>query len=540
LADVPEPQKPADDAAAEAEAEALGLRGGLLDRFLTPRASYVLVRFTILRLLGVVYFAAFLSAALQLVPLLGPDGLVPAQLHIDGLIAEVGGPLAASRQLPTLFLWTGASNADLQLVAWCGVALSALLVVGLSNAAQLALMWLLYLSIVNVGGVFYGYGWEIQLLETGLLAVFLCPLASVHPFPRTPPPVLVIWLFRWLVVRIMLGAGLIKLRGDTCWTDLTCLQFHYETQPIPGPLSPYLHALPRWVHGIGVLVNHIVELLAPLFAFGPARARRVAGILFVLFQVTLILSGNLAFLNWLTLVPAIACFDDADLRRVLPGSFVRWAERRTTARTASPSALWTSGAYGLAVLILSINPIANLFSSAQAMNQSFDPVHVVNTYGAFGDVNRERIEVIVQGSLEDDPGVEEAWKDYELPCKPGALDRGLCWLTPYHRRLDWQMWFLPFRAADRSPWFIHFIAKLLAGDPVIRQQLARDPFDGKPPKWIRAELYRYRFATSGGVWRREHVGGYLRTMNREDPELLDYLAAHRLPTDLVPSKQAQD
>src|SRR5207302_4924950 len=118
---------------------------------------------------------------------------------------------------------------------------------GFANALLLAVLWALYLSFVHVGQDWYGYGWEIQLLETGFLAVFLCPLLDGRPFPRRPPPVAVIWCFRWLVFRVMVGAGLIKLRGDPCWRNLTCLYYHYETQPIPNPLSRRLHFMPRWL-----------------------------------------------------------------------------------------------------------------------------------------------------------------------------------------------------------------------------------------------------------------------------------------------------
>ena len=116
------------------------------------------------------------------------------------------------------------------------------------------------------------------------------------------------------------GAGLIKLRGDPCWRDLTCLVFHYETQPNPNPLSWYLHQLPAWFHRLEVLFNHLVELVAPFFVFGPRPARLVAGGLLVLFQVLLILSGNLSFLNWLTLTVCVACLDDGAFRRLLPGA----------------------------------------------------------------------------------------------------------------------------------------------------------------------------------------------------------------------------
>ena len=159
------------------------------------------------------------------------------------------------------------------------------------------------MSFAHVGQIFYGYGWDILLLETGFLAIFLAPLWRLGPFPaRTPPSPVVIVLLRWLIFRLMLGAGLIKLRGDPCWRDLTCLVFHYETQPNPNPLSWWFHQLPPWFHKLEVLFNHLVELVAPFFVFGPRRARHVAGGLMVLFQVLLILSGNLSFLNWLTLV----------------------------------------------------------------------------------------------------------------------------------------------------------------------------------------------------------------------------------------------
>ncbi len=139
-------------------------------------------------------------------------------------------------------------------------------------------------------------------METGFLGIFLCPLLDGRPFPRRPPPTPVIWLFRWLAFRIMFGAGLIKIRGDTCWGDLTCLYYHYETQPIPNPLSWWLHFRPHWFHKFGALWNHFIELIVPWFAFWPRAARHIAGVLLVSFQIVLILSGNLSFLNWLTMV----------------------------------------------------------------------------------------------------------------------------------------------------------------------------------------------------------------------------------------------
>jgi len=252
----------------------------------------------------------------------------------------------------------------------------------------------MYMSIIHVGQIWYGYGWETQLLETGFLSIFLCPLLDGRPFPKCRPPLLVIWLFRWLGFRIMIGAGLIKLRGDPCWRDLTCLYYHYETQPIPSPISRYLHFAPHWFHKFGTAWNHFIELIVPWFSFGPRHARHVAGILLVSFQIILIISGNLSFLNYVTIIPFLACFDDTFLRRVLPRLVAKRAER--AARESEPSRINNTIAIALSLLVayLSIAPVANLVSERQMMNTSFDRLSLVNTYGAFGAVGKERDEII--------------------------------------------------------------------------------------------------------------------------------------------------
>ena len=184
--------------------------------------SYWLTRFVILRLLGFVYAVAFLVAAQQLVPLVGSHGLTPANHFFERVQAHFGSRSAAALQLPSLF-WFGISDQDLSIFAWVGFGLSLIVLGGYANAILLAILWAMYMSIIHVGQMWYGYGWETQLLETGFLSIFLCPLLDGRPFPKCRPPLLVIWLFRWLGFRIMIGAGLIKLRGDPCWRDLTCL-----------------------------------------------------------------------------------------------------------------------------------------------------------------------------------------------------------------------------------------------------------------------------------------------------------------------------
>ena len=495
------------------------------DRLGPPR-SYWLTRFVLLRLLGLVYFFAFVSLATQLLPLIGSHGLLPAAAFLSRIEGYFGSRTDGFLQFPSLF-WIDTSDPFLVAMAWSGVALSLLVLSGFANSILLFILWALYMSFVNIGQDWYGYGWEIQLLETGFLAMFLCPLVDPRPFPRRPPPAPVVWLFRWLAFRIMLGAGLIKIRGDPCWRDLTCLYYHYETQPIPNPLSRYLHFMPKWFHRGGALWNHVCELIAPWFGFGPRLARHVAGFLMVTFQCILILSGNLSFLNYLTIVPMLACFDDSLLRHLLPRRLVARAERAAAAAEASPAHQAVVGVLVLVVALLSYYPVLNLMSSHQAMNTSFNRLSLVNTYGAFGSVGKERHEIVFEGT--DDAAITDAtrWREYEFRCKPGDPLRRPCIIAPYQPRIDWQIWFAAMSVPERYPWTVHLIWKLLHNDPGALSLLANDPFPGSPPRFIRARYYLYQFAPpgdpGGAYWKRTLLGTWLPALSVDDPRLRRFL-----------------
>ncbi len=488
--------------------------------------SYWLTRFVMLRWLGCVYAVAFLVAANQILPLIGSHGLLP----VDSFLKQVGNVLGSMTigfvRLPSLF-WFVHSDAILQLAAWIGFALSCIVVAGYANAILMAALWLLYMSFVHVGQDWYGYGWEIQLLETGFLAIFLCPLLDGRPFPRHDPPLLLLWLFRWLIFRIMLGAALIKLRGDTVWHDLTALYYHFETQPIPNPLSRWFHFLPHWILQAGVLFNYLAELIAPWFAFYPRTARRIAGVVMVLFQFTLILGGNLSFLNWLTIVPALACFDDGFWAKLLPRALVHRAT--AAAGAAQPSRPMQRVSMAVAVLVgaLSVQPVANLISPRQIMNTSFDPLDLVNTYGAFGTVGRERFNVVFEGTTADAPDARAVWKAYPFQALPVELNRRPPQIAPYQPRLDWQMWFAAMSTPDQYPWTLHLIWKLLHNDPGTLSLFGGNPFPEKPPRYIRAVLYRYQFAPPGNPegnwWKREELGLWLPPLSADNPQLLDWL-----------------
>ncbi len=490
--------------------------------------GYRLTRFVLLRFTGLVWFVAFLSAAQQFIPLVGHDGLLPADLWVARVVAHFGSPWEAFWQMPSLF-WFRCDDTMILAVTWAGIVISALVMCGFANSLMMLVLWALYMSLLPIGQEWFQYGWDIQILETGFLAAMLCPLLDPRPFPRRAPPVLIVWLYRWLAFRIMLGAGLIKLRGDSCWRDLTALYYHYETQPIPNPLSRWLHFAPKWFHQGGVLMNHFVELVVPWFSFYGRRARHIAGVLMAGFMGVLILTGNLSFLNWLTIIPALACLDDGFWKKVLPRRLVSWSDAAARERLGCSRAhLVTSVIYAVIVAWLSIAPVKNLFfTDQQAMNGSFDKLHLVNTYGAFGSIDRERYELVFEGTSDNVPGMFSEWKEYEFKAKPTDPMRQPVVITPYHYRLDWAAWFPWSKLPGRNEWVPHFIWKLLHNDPGTLGLILHNPFPEEPPAWIRVSVYRYRFAEPGNAdgawWTRENVGVHIRPLSLKSPQLVQIM-----------------
>jgi hypothetical protein len=321
----------------------------------------------------------------------------------------------------------------------------------------------------------------------------------------------------------MFGAGLIKIRGDQCWRDLTCMDYHYETQPLPNPFSWVAHHLPDRFHRLEVLGNHVVELAIPFLYFAPQPIAAAAGVATILFQGWLILTGNFAWLNWLTVVLAFSTFSDRVIEGVLTAAGVLDPVRIQVVPSApTPTPLVVAVALlTVLVVVLSYYPVRNMLSTRQRMNASFDPLHVVNTYGAFGSITKRRHEIVIQGTQADDPD-EDDWEPYRCTAKPNDTDRLPPQVAPYHYRLDWQLWFAAMSPSPaRHPWFEALLGKLLAGDSAVENLFAETPFAG-PPRAIRAERYRYRFtspaerAETGDWWVRERVGTYHQPVSLDD------------------------
>jgi hypothetical protein len=451
------------------------------------------------RALAVVYLVAFVSTANQYRALLGEHGLTPVRRYLR---------TAASRRSPTLFHLHHSDRTFLA-VAWTGAGLALATLIGLTDAVPLpvamavwAVLWVLYLSIVDVGQRWYSFGWESLLLETGFLAVFLGN-------DRTGPPLLTLLLLRWLLFRLEFGAGLIKVRGDACWRDLTCLYYHHETQPMPGPLSWHFHHLPKPLHRAEVLANHATQLVVPFLLLLPQPVAGVAAAVMVVTQLWLVTSGNFAWLNWLTIVLGLSALPDAWLAPVLPGD---------ADHASAGTPVWFAVlvcAVTAAVAVMSYWPVANLLSRRQLMNTSFNRWHLVNSYGAFGSVTKTRYEIVVEGTNATSWGPGTEWLAYEFKGKPGDPRRRPRQFAPYHLRLDWLMWFAALSPAYADPWFGTFAQRLLEGDRHVLRLLRRNPFPDGPPRFVRASFYRYRYTTrreraeSGEWWHRERIGEFM-------------------------------
>ncbi|CAJ1360184.1 unnamed protein product [Effrenium voratum] len=471
--------------------------------------TFQLTKSVVLRLLGFIYLVAFKVALDQNPGLIGENGLTPVAQVFEQKKREVSA-LEGFLTAPSLFWFVPLNDDTLQLVAWLGLACGLALVCGVFSSLICGALWLLYFSIVTSasGTAWYAYGWESQLLETGFLAIFLC-----SPFSLSSEPSLgVLWLLRWLSFRISVGAGLIKVRGSSCWTDRTCLWYHFETQPNPSPLAFLWHFLPKDALSRGVDLDIFVQLYAVWLVlipgFGPLRhLRRLGGLVQAIFMLNIAVSGNLSFLNHLTIIPAIACLDDACLRSFLKPLGLRLGlAKPRAAHGISFVRVLVDVALVLTIAYLSLPVAKNLLQmeGRQKMNSSFGAFRLVNTYGAFGNVGQERYEAIVSVSHD-----RKKWVELEFPCKPGRVDRRPCTCAPYHYRLDWNIWFLGFKPhqaylQNRETWMWAFLAKILDGDagtigllaPEVATGLAYFPEgpqgERRNPKFVKVDMWRYR------------------------------------------------
>ena len=481
----------------------------------SQESRYALSRWLFLRALGIVYLIAFVSLWVQVEGLIGPDGILPAGTFLASVARRFGSD--AVLLVPSV-LWLGTSDTALHVVSALGVAASLLLVLDVAPVLACLVAWVLYLSLQAVGGDFLAFQWDVLLLETGLLAVLLAPR---HLFPSRPPTAgpnaIAIVLLWFLLFRLTFESGAVKLTsGDPTWRNLTALDYHFFTQPLPTWTAWYAHHLPDWLKHVAVVSTYALELVIPPLIFLGRRPRRIAFAGIVLLQLLIFGSGNYTFFNLLTVALALLLLDDADWRRLLPRRLVHQATRggEETPPRRAPSPV--SALIGLPLLLMGVVSLYGTLAAGGAVPRPFQPLfrmlepfQIVNSYGLFRVMTTKRHEIVVEGSAD---GV--TWKPYEFRDKPGDPMRRPAFVEPHQPRLDWQMWFAALGRFETTPWFQAFLARLLQGSPDVAALLATNPFPNGPPRYLRAQLYDYRFTSpeerrlSGAWWHRELLGSY--------------------------------
>jgi predicted DCC family thiol-disulfide oxidoreductase YuxK len=487
-----------------------GLLNGVTKLLWGPKLEaerYTLVSWAFLRLFGAIYVAAFASLAVQILGLIGHAGILPVHDYLEAAHRALGG--SAYRILPTLF-WVNSGDAVLVAGAVAGVLLGLLVLVNRWTRPALIGLFALYLSYVYAGQEFMSFQWDTLLLEVGFLAIFLTGGSRI-----------VVWLFRWLVFRFTFLSGIVKLlSADPTWHGLTALEYHFWTQPLPTPLAWYAAQLPPRILIAATAAALAVELGAVFLIFLPRRARAVAAGCVLLLQLMISLTGNYNFFNLLTMLMCVFLFDDAALRRFIP----RRLEPRAQHRAPIPGRAATVAATALALLIVPVglDRIWQTFTRTDlpvlgTLARAVSPLFIVNSYGLFAVMTVTRPEIVIEGSADG-----QEWREYVFRYKPGPLSRPALWNIPHQPRLDWQMWFAALGTVRDNPWTVNLMWCLLEGSPPVLALLDSNPFAGSPPKYVRAQLYDYRFADrrthqkTGEWWVRWPMGLYFPQVSLSD------------------------
>ena len=500
------------------------------------RPTYVWARRWFLRALGVIYLIAFVSLWLQVDGLVGSDGISPAKQFLPAVHTQVGPD--AYMLLPTL-CWFNSSNAFLHLLCGGGVLFSLLLIFGIAPAFSLLVLFVFYLSLTIVGQVFFSFQWDVLLLEAGFLSIFFAPwrlwppeLSFRPPSPiqtRAPVSLAALFLLKLLLFKLMLMSGVVKLTsGDPSWWNLTALDYHYWSQPLPTIFGWWADKSPEWFKHFSVAFCLVVEIIVPFFIWAPRRLRLIAVGVLIFLQLAIAITGNYCFFNLLTIALCFLLIDDASIGR---GPAARAAGKPASQGFRPPhrTRLDRLSNYTATVIIITTLPINVwlIFSAFKPLAQppralmnvyeKLEAFRIVNGYGLFRVMTKDRCEIVLEGSIN---GID--WLPYEFKWKPGELKRPPGWCAPHQPRLDWQMWFAALETPRENPWFIALVFRLLQGPRDANALLAFNPFPDKPPRYIRAMFYRYRFTTvdelrqTGAWWKREELREYLPTLSLEE------------------------
>ncbi|MGZ4986096.1 MAG: lipase maturation factor family protein, partial [Chthoniobacterales bacterium] len=479
--------------------------------------TYFAARRGFLKTLGLIYLFAFISVWVQIDGLMGEKGITPAREILSALRQHWDGSMISlALQHPT-FCWIDSSDAMLHALCLVGVVASALLTFGLVPVPALLVCFACYLSLIVPGDFFFSYQWDILLLETGFLALFLAPWQwRLRRGRDAPVSKIGLLLIKLLLFKLMFMSGVVKLTsGDPCWGDLSALDFHYWTQPLPTIFAWFADKNPDWLKKASVAITLFIEIVVPFFIWGPRRIRLCAAALLIALQIAIALTGNYCFFNLLAIALCLVLIDDTG-----------WAPRRAR-ETAAARRSWPTFVPAAALILTlpinlwlvytAIKPLARWPRALGAIYEPIEPFHIANGYGLFRVMTKERPEIIFEGSAD-----AMDWTPYEFKWKPGDVKRAPQWNAPHQPRLDWSMWFAAIGSRRDAVVAERLAACLLRNEPAVLALLARNPFPDKPPQFVRASVYQYRFTTSaerkesGDWWKRRLSGEYLPALSPRD------------------------
>ncbi len=470
--------------------------------------TYCWAREWFLRALGLIYLIAFVSLWVQIDGLVGSGGVSPVGQFLVAVREQFGA--RAFSIFPTLF-WFNSSDAFLHLICGAGAVASLLVIFGIARIFCLVALLVFYLSLTVAGQTFLSFQWDGLLLETGFLAIFLAPPRLWPGHGREPPVSRVgLFLLKLLLFKLMFMSGVVKLTsGDDSWWNLTALDYHYWSQPLPTIFAWYADKSPEWFRHFSVALCLVAEIVAPFFIWAPRRLRLIACGLLIFLQIAIAITGNYCFFNLLTIALCLLLIDDA------PVGTARLAVLGPRSARPLPEQFSTLAAVAVLVVTLPLNAwlIFSAFkpgAEPPAIVQVVEPLRIVNGYGLFRVMTKDRDEIIIEGSAD---GID--WRPYEFKWKPGDVMRAPGWCAPHQPRLDWQMWFAALESPRQNPWLVGLVFRLFQNKPEVIHLLNGNPFPNSPPHYIRAEFYRYRFTTmeehrkTGAWWKRQFLGEYL-------------------------------
>ncbi len=484
-----------------------------------------------LRALGLIFLIAFVSLWVQIDGLIGSGGITPVSEFLPAARAQLGDH--AMSILPTL-CWFNSSDAFLHFLCGGGVVLSLLLIFGIAPALSLVGLVIFYLSFAatsdGVLNPFLSYQWDNLLIETGFLAIFFAPWRLWCTKANEPPVSrAAIFLLKLLLFKLMVMSGVVKLTcGEDAWWNLTALDYHYWSQPLPTVIGWWADQHPEWFKKFSVAFCLVVEIVVPFFIWAPRRLRLVACGLLIFLQVVIGATGNYNFFNLLTIALCLLLIDDTVAASLCRGGPSRTVGHTATERRGYRFADRFSLDAAIVVIIITLPLNARLIYSAfkpqkewsrllGSVNERVQAFRIVNDYGLFRVMTKDRKEIVLEGSAD---GLE--WKPYEFKWKPGDVMRAPGWCQPHQPRLDWQMWFAALGYARERVWFNQMVIALLRGKAPVAALFETNPFPETAPRYVRARLYRYRFTNaeehrqSGAWWKREELGEYLPSVSLED------------------------